>query len=38
MAEVGWTRAVLSRLRNAASLKGREPARELLESLGIEIL
>jgi len=36
MAEVGWTRAVLSRLRNAKSLQGREHNRQKLEARGFE--
>ena len=38
MPEIGWTRAVLSRLRGRESLRGREHAREVLDSLGISIL
>jgi nitroreductase len=37
MAEIGWTRTVLSRLRNAGSLHGREHAKEILSGLGFQI-
>lgn len=37
MPEIGWTRTVLSRLRNADSLHGRANARELLQARGIAL-
>ncbi len=37
MPEIGWTRTVLARLRNADSLQGRANARELLQARGIAL-
>ena len=38
MPETGWTRSVLSRLRGAESLMGRDNLRELLEERGFRML
>lgn len=37
MQPVGWTRAVLSRVRSGASLSGRDRIREALRNLGFEL-
>ncbi len=37
MAQVGWSRSVLSRLRNAASLTGRDRLRQILAGLGFPL-
>ena len=37
MREIGWTRSVLSRLKNAEALKGRDNIKQLLQARGFEM-